>query len=695
MEIVLHLCCLGAVRRGMKRVRTKWQPGVLWPLSWFTDVSRHCVIGGATLAVTCLLVILSCSVGSALTVNDSPAEIIRWAQRKAADDPGLRKLLLEMDDKYDVLFIPGIMGSRLEFDDFTWGESQIQADKLVLDPKRPLKSPPTVLETFDARDRFIGIKWSKQQIYGPGLDELSKYLRKEPLYFAYDWRQDLAETVKEFDNFARTKLKGKKVIVVAHSMGGRMFWHWKNRHPTQDERPFTLLSLVLVGSPVLGSCEVARMLIDGYMPYYGATGFAEFAYDLIFKNAHGAIFTFPSVFQLLPKDDACVALEGSAGPAEQSLLTLDFWKRRFKSHFLEFARSTGMPGNTDAGRLQKYEELVSAALAKARDFRLAFKEDQGDDFVHYIFSSRLKMHDRYILRSDAGSLKIARKETEVFGDGRVPKYSAINRDGRRYPNGQIYRLDFGHGELLSDPKLMDFVDEIKTAFDGRKASEILAYVNKEERTLLRDNFIVAGLVTSPVPFGISQGAVSVEDRNAVASLNLLTLARAGEMPQGFLVKKKPSESQFFQAAYEAPTTQTPEFVMDEISSTSALQVARLLEDNFKNPAAARVIYESIAVLKPDSMDPRTLNRLGYILLKEKKFGAAASTLTEAVAKTKTGGDAFLTEELKGKISRNLSAALFQSGATKGTIAYRPVGKGKIVRLRPDAPERAILLERGP
>ena len=70
-------------------------------------------------------------------------------------------------------------------------------------------------------------------------------------------------------------------------MGGLMFWNWKNRvRDPNNPRPFTLLALVTLGSPLGGTCEIVRMLIEGYKPYDGASGFENAAYDVIFGKAH-------------------------------------------------------------------------------------------------------------------------------------------------------------------------------------------------------------------------------------------------------------------------------------------------------------------------------------------------------------------------------------------------------------------------
>lgn len=588
----------------------------------------------------------------------SPTEVIRWAEQVAQENQDLRQRLLELDKIYDVLFIPGIMGSKLKIGDFVWGESKVEADKLVLDPSLP-PAEASVLETFEVRDRLFGRKWTKEDIYGAGLDQLSTALGgKEPRVFAYDWRQDLGQVADAFDQFAKTSLQGKRVIVVAHSMGGLMFWYWTNRHQV-EQRPFVLLALVLLGSPLEGTCEVARMLINGYQPYLGASGFENFAYDLIFRNAHAAMFTFPSVFELLWQGSSCAALKGKGGPQDQDLLLLDFWKRRFIGRFRNFAKTTKMSGATDDERLKTYEDRVGNAIAKAKEFRLSLNRQQGADSVYYLFSSKFDMPMRFILKAEDGSLKIDAQEQSVKGDGRVPRESAINQKFRKLGTGHIYQLDAGHGELLSDPKFIDFVEEIKLLIQQDKALQIAAYVASDPT--LRPEFSSMRFLVSPIPSGVSPTAIPEEDKKAVASLNLVTAAQA----------------------------------FTEVSPKAAKQIGRELEDKARNAGAARVVYKSIVVLNEDEMDARTLNRLGYILYKEEKFTEAAATLKKAAGKAEETKDPHLTDELKGKIYGNLGTALYRAGFLdearkayeQGAAKNNPIARHNLDLLRRQMPPR--------
>src|SRR5438128_12632479 len=94
---------------------------------------------------------------------------------------------------------------------------------------------------------------------------------------------------------------------------------------------------------------------------------------------------------------------------------------------------------------------------------------------------------------------------------------------------------------------------------------------------------------------------------------------------------------------------------------AAKRFGRVLEDKEQNTAAARVLYKSAAVLDESEMDPRTLNRLGLILLNEKRFEEAAAILKKAAKKAEEAKDPYLTADLKGKVYGNWGTALINAG----------------------------------
>src|SRR2546425_11999757 len=182
-----------------------------------------------------------------------------------------------------------------------------------------------------------------------------------------------------------------------------------------------------------------------------------------------------------------------------------------------------MPGSTDEERLQRYMEKVGDAIGKAKQFNASFNRQQGKDSIYHLFSSKLKLPMRFILDTGNGSLEIIRKESLVGGDGRVPRESATNQKYREIDTGRIYQLDAGHGELLSDSKLMDFFEqEVKLLIQRDQAVAIGAYVSSDPA--LHQQFVAQRLLISPTPFGVSPASFSQEDKKKVALLTLEAVA---------------------------------------------------------------------------------------------------------------------------------------------------------------------------
>jgi hypothetical protein len=310
---------------------------------------------------------------------------------------------------------------------------------------------------------------------------------------------------------------------------------------------------------------------------------------------------------------------------------MDFWERRFSGEFGQFAKDTKMPGTTDSEKLENYEKHVKDAIDKACEFHLSVSFDEGEDWVHYLYSAGKKMGSCYSVIDRGGSLEITESERKSKGDGRVLVESATNKGFRRLDRSQVVELDNGHGELLSDLKFLNFVDiQIKPIVDQNKAFDIAAFAQKDP--VLRDKFITARVLVSPSPGGTSNSAMAEEEKRAVALLNSAVAAQ-GASPL------------------------TPK-------EMNGLARKLEFEGYQKDEAAARVLYESVAQVSEKEMDARTLNRLGYILLKNGDYGQASVVLGKAKETADVGDDPHLNEKLKGFINVNLGAALSKAGDLK-------------------------------
>ena len=555
--------------------------------------------------------LLTWSVPCLALTEPRPSEVRSWANAQAVQHVALREKLREIDEGYEILFIPGFMGSRLEFPGFTYGLDAIQPDSLMGN-----RSPTKVgiLLDFNARGRILGVPVfsTKEQVYGPGVKLLEAAVGGRPLKeFPYDWRQDIALLAEKLQEHAVKNLRGKRVVIVAHSMGGLIAWHWKNLHA--GDRPFSLIALVLLGSPLDGTCDPADMLIEGYRQSGDPGWFMEVAYRLVFGDAQPAVFTFPSVFELLSRDGTCLNLLAGDQAYPQNHFETGFWQKQMAETLKGLAKKAGM---TD--KMPEYLALVATAIETAKRFNATLDLKEHRDLVYYLYSEDREMHAGYTVRADSGTLSVVTGEKpDAHGDGRVPAASATNDRFRVPGQGRTWQLREEHGNLLADPHFGQFVKkELKPLMEMEKAREIVRFAANDET--LKNKIAALEWV---VPPGVQPAAVTEplsRAQTVIARLNLETAA------------KEPA------------------------ARAGVKNLGRTLEETQPNVAAA--LYKSAWLANPDEMDARTLNRLGRIKLQRGEVDEAAAILEQAAEIAETRDDPYLDRELKGYIYSNLGAA---------------------------------------
>jgi pimeloyl-ACP methyl ester carboxylesterase len=422
----------------------------------------------------------------------SSKEFMSWVNGAAINNKDLRQKLKSIDDNYEIVFIPGILGSRLTIGDYIYGEHPTRTDKLIFDKKQEV-----IAETLNKFQAIINLKAiefkTKVDIYGSGLDDLKAcYKGRDAKVFAYDWRNDIRNIADKFQEHSKDKdklnLSGKRVIIIAHSMGGIVAWQWKNTY--KEDRPFTLVALVLIGSPIQGSCEPAKMLVEGYSAPVDASIFEHVASHLVFEDAHPAIFTFPSVFQLLPQysdESPCLKLKILTGEElNQDHHLVDTWLGRDGGSYKlggindskrkDFFKKVGIDNET-------YLARVKDAIKAGKDFRADFDLAQHDDHVYYLYSKKIWMPQLYpIVTNSEGWLSLdtdsIAKYSNSAGDGRVPYKSAINDGYASRLHGPTVILTEEHGKLLSDKNFPTFVaQDINDIIGEAKIIELAAFAS--------------------------------------------------------------------------------------------------------------------------------------------------------------------------------------------------------------------------
>jgi pimeloyl-ACP methyl ester carboxylesterase len=535
--------------------------------------------------------------------NPTEHEFLEWQRSIAATSETLRNKVDTVAESYDIVFVPGILGSQIKIGSFTYGRDKITADKLVYNPGQGAEA--STLNEFHAQ---IALVFKKNvDIYGKGLDFLQgANAGKAAVEFAYDWRDDLDKTARAFDSFLKTRLPDKKIVIVAHSMGGVIAWHWKNKYNHDHKQ--RVIALVLLGSPLQGSCEPIRMLVEGYGPPGTSSGFEKWATHLVFGKAHAAILTFPSVFQLLPPYDPqhpCLKLRN--GTLEQALnhYEPDSWLGRSGGGYQlssTLALETGLA-------LPEYQKRVAAAIKAGRDFRTAFDVRPFDDQVYLLYSDKHQLPSGFTAVPKASEwLKIANSWPNVDGDGRVPKESATNFGNFDAKRGAKMQLDREHGDLLRDPRFADFVsDNIAPLIAQAKRVEILAFASRDPKLrpeLEAKQWILDQSLRTASMERIPELSAAAEQ---VAKYNL------------GLLRKNATDARLVGIDFEKLTP-----------AQAAVAAGKRFSNNGDEGLAAAA-YSSAIALDPKVIDAQTYRELGIMRSKQGNMSQAADYLSRAGA----------------------------------------------------------------
>ncbi len=276
------------------------------------------------------------------------------------------------DQRNPVIVIPGILGSRLVEKDtgrVVWGAfagdfadpADPQGARLIAHPMGlgvPLYALRDDVVSDGALDRVkVNVLILSIQI-GAYVDILSTLgvggYRDEQLgksgavdygdnhytcfQFDYDWRRDIVENARRFDQFVEQSAAYVRSIrgsnqpirfdVVAHSMGGLLARYYlqygSSDLPADGSVPpptwrgaARLENIVLVGTPNGGSASALINLVNGveigpFLPTYQA----------------GLLGTMPAVYQLLPRDRHRCVVDAETGTPIEGLYDVELWRRR-------------------------------------------------------------------------------------------------------------------------------------------------------------------------------------------------------------------------------------------------------------------------------------------------------------------------------------------------------------------------------
>ncbi|NIE58489.1 MULTISPECIES: hypothetical protein [unclassified Burkholderia] len=417
---------------------------------------------------------------------DATSAVIAFKQA-ARNDAALATELDSVASSLAVVFVPGILGSALEDtadNKKIWGNMSLPylatnygdfIDHLALpaaliDENASSTIRSTVLEGMAGMD-----------FYGKALRQMKQAtsdLHVQFLACGYDWRRDIRAGARELDRCIDSLPRGSRIIIVAHSMGGLVSWQWAMQHANDATPKHRLMQLVTLGSPLVGSCEIIRMIERGYVqptigdkvaasnqplpnPVEGfATLFETIKGDVgnhvtseLTQGVRPLILTWPGAIELTPRpsdraaDFICLHVprpgRDMADTKNVSYYDPAFWSLPVGHSLLG---SYTLP--------TQYKDV----LAKARDFRSGFVADRLDVPVWLYYSIFYEVpNQRETLIDPQGSAILAQSDRSkdgwetVQGDGRVPSTSASLALAPQEMFSYSHGLLSPHGDLPVDP----------------------------------------------------------------------------------------------------------------------------------------------------------------------------------------------------------------------------------------------------
>lgn len=310
------------------------------------------------------------------------------------------------DGKPPIIFIPGILGSRLvnrRTGETVWPD--LRADEIAL----PISSQVLA----ENRDDVVALEVLEEVRFNPFIPKVAVYgplLKSLELYggyqrgdeaapspsgatdtfytFAYDWRRDIVESARALGDMIedlkrRLGRPDLRFDIVAHSMGGlvaRYYAMYGGRdvldaqvHCPDWSGARNLGEIVMIGAPNAGSMNALRALLRGY----SVAGDDPQSRKILGKLALGLtggpispriVFTSPAVYQLLPSQQSARFFDGNLKPLSVRLYEIETWRR--------YKWSAAFDENIRRRELKLLVKDLGLARGKAESLRLLAERER-------------------------------------------------------------------------------------------------------------------------------------------------------------------------------------------------------------------------------------------------------------------------------------------------------------------------------
>ena len=414
--------------------------------------------------------------------------------------------------KRPVIVIPGILGSELinsKTGQTIWPSViRTSNDGLPISPNleanRDDLVPGKILETvrlarilpevyvyrdlLEALRRYAGYREGNWD--NPGIDG-----DRDTLYvFPYDWRRDNVANARELvQRIQRLKQRLQrpdlKFNIIAHSMGG-LIARYAAMYGDADLPPDDVAirptwsgaahisKIVMIGTPNEGSSDAFATLVEGYSITEGLRRRVPLLNKLTAEDAARS----PSVFQLMPHQQAAKFLDENLQPLDLDLYNVEVWKR-----YGWGALNSDQFRREYEGNVEDLDGYLANTLKRARRFHEALdaveKADSpvvllaiGGDCEETLSAPvilRDQKRNRWLTlirpreyRTSAGVKMSKRQVTEAMyapGDGRVTRASLLGENllktrdpitGFTLSRYAVFGCDL-HGQLPRNKTLQD------------------------------------------------------------------------------------------------------------------------------------------------------------------------------------------------------------------------------------------------
>ena len=374
------------------------------------------------------------------------------------------------EKKCPVIFIPGIMGSRLYDPDgnLVWIEYSLKltqlGERMSMQNSLTVKNNGIDQVTLTENGREYGTMRPFEYPYKKIVDRLCDEFPDRGVYFfSYDFRQSISDSAYllnlEIQNILQ-RTGGSKVDLVAHSLGGLIVSTYLETYGEEHTR-----KIITIATPYEGTPDTINTTLTGELTYVPA-GWLE----AVTKLSKEVRISFPSTTELIPTN-----AYGNLHPAylytENIPVSDDIQEK-------ENTFSEGEPYYTPAGITKdaglnvykplpesQYEMILRKILGDEHTLRL--KNDSRIittmDRSYFAVGINHQTIRSLIFSDDSSDPEITHIIYDHAGDGCVPEESAtmcgyletLGKDP--LGNGRLLKVDAEHGGIMGPEKVRDWI----------------------------------------------------------------------------------------------------------------------------------------------------------------------------------------------------------------------------------------------